>query len=440
MKTDPIIMKGSSDSPLDYEETNGDGLNAIMMSHYHDEKEKRTRSRKWSDEEVDLYLNILGDTRYMFAASLENLVPKKRSNYEIFTSIRRVFQRELRDRHRQRIPGFEYSLSLDLSLEKLRKKYSNLKVEWRKLSDKQQKAEPDTIFPEPRWFRSVQKLMADIKAASEDVNLSAIDPCVDELSDDLPEDVATMASEEDFSSPYRSLTDDRRKLNKTTNMINNNNNNNNKRYREFSPTNNNIISSSSSNNNNNGPINSIPGQTIDYEAEPRYGKPSENIHLTKRSVPQHEQFPYKRPPTGYPDRFVYVEPEYKRPKLSYSHEQQPLVGSSITELAEGLKQLAELQLKRQQIIIEAEYKNYDLFLRHKEQEADRNRAHELQLADIYAKALTSASFGSPSAYSPPASRVNFEPPVVRSFSELEKEMTTPTFVSSHVNHHRNDQH
>lgn len=417
MKTDPMKMNEQA-SPIDYDVENGDGLNSIMLKHYHDEKEKRTRSRKWSDEEVDLYLNILGDTRYMFAASLENLVPKKRSNYEIFTSIRRVFQRELKERHRQRFPGFEYSLSLDLSLEKLRKKYSNLKVEWRKLSDKQQKAEPEAIFPEPRWFRSVQKLMADIKAASEDVNLSTIDPCVDELSDDMVDDVATMANEEDFISTYRSsMTDEKRKTKISSKRSDSS------PYQQFSPTNNN-----NNNNNNNGPIHG------DYDMEPRYVKLSESTHLTKRSIPQHEQFPYKRPPASYPDRFMYVEPEYKRSKLSYTQEQQPQPGSNITELAEGLKQLAELQLRRQQLIIEAEYKNYDLFLRHKEQEAERNRAHELQLADIYAKALTGASCTNISAYSPPSSRV--DTPVVRTFSELEKEITTPTFVSSHSNHVR----
>ena len=163
-----------------------------------EEKEKRTRSRKWSDEEVDLFLKILGDPRYMFAASLENLVPKKRSNYEIFTNIRNVFRRELKERHRNRLPGFEYSMSLDLSIEKLRKKYSNLKVEWRRMStDRVRKAEVMDHFPEPRWYRSVQKLMTDIKIESEKVNKMTLSVSTNQSNE--PKDRASPRSPAEMS-------------------------------------------------------------------------------------------------------------------------------------------------------------------------------------------------------------------------------------------------
>jgi len=43
------------------------------------------------------------------------------------------------------------------------------------------------------------------------------------------------------------------------------------------------------------------------------------------------------------------------------------------------------------MIIEENLKIYEMFLRHKEQEAEKNCAHELNLAKIYAKASVNSS-------------------------------------------------
>ena len=423
-----------------------------------EDKEKRTRSRKWSDEEVDLFLNILSDTRYMFAASLENLVPKKRSNYEIFMNARKVYQRELREKHRQRVPGFEYSLSLDLSLEKLRKKYSNLKVEWRKMSEKQMRAAPGTVCAEPRWYRSVEKLMSDIKKASEDVNLSTVDPCADSFSDDFCSggdgDVATMASDEDFSSPYRSLTDERQRNNHTNKQELFDDNDDKSPLQPLSGNSPPPHTTTTTKNNSEretsrvSPNSQEHPSTREHETEPRYVS---TRSFGKRPMDHCEQFPYTRLSNPRKERYIYYETEYKRPKIMQGHtEFNNAVGnsSSVTEVAEGLKQLAELQLKRQKLIIEAEYKNYDLYLRHKEQEAERNRVHELQLADVYSKALTGVIHNLPRQTPPPVGSVvnnhrerAHSPLVTRSLAELENEIVTPTYALSYNNNnHRGDPH
>ena len=417
-----------------------------------EEKEKRTRSRKWSDEEVDLFLKILGDARYMFAASLENLVPKKRSNYEIFSSIKNVFKRELKERHRERYPGFEYSMSLDLSIEKLRKKYSNLKVEWRRMSsDRQGKEETLAHFPEPRWYRSVQKLMTDIKVASEKLNaIGSYDDSLSPLENGSPDGGGDLRSKNSHHNDEI--------MEEPTFVVINNRSTNTSHSSSSEPVNNNLYIGNNThareypytnNNSNNKGIPYLKGEVTDENhnetnrCSPVYHSNSHQQTHTPTSTADISdyQYPYKRSRLVCRDNINDTNSRLSPPGLTTlpSTSSTQLVG----DLANGLKQLAELQMKRQQMIIEADFKTYDLFLRHKEQEAEKNRAHELNLAEIYAKALTNSPaflLAREVPHSGMKRRINgnvVNEPVATStyktLTELEREMTSPSFSMHYTN-------
>ena len=55
------------------------------------------------------------------------------------------------------------------------------------------------------------------------------------------------------------------------------------------------------------------------------------------------------------------------------------------------KGIASSQIKRAKLMIEAHRKREKLFLKYKEEEAKRNREHELSLAQIYATALANST-------------------------------------------------
>ena len=368
-----------------------------------EEKEKRTRSRKWSDEEVDLFLKILGDTRYMFAASLENLVPKKRSNFEIFTNIKNVFRRELKERQHERCPGFEYSMSLDLSIEKLRKKYSNLKVEWRRMTSERQGKEDSHHLPEPRWYRSVQKLMTDIKISSEKVNRRG------SIDERMPENT-------NVESDVKVVND----IIEEPTFV--------------------VISNRSSNTNNVSLYSNSGSQPslreYSYESAPQANCDISSDHNSDDSRRSPLQ---AHPPTGYAMR-VRPQTDYRdypypgrKPRMMCCDGSVATSAHNVNDLANGLKQLAELQMKRQRMIIDADFRTYDLFLKHKEQEAAKNRAHELRLAEIYAHALSSSQQNQThERISPPPYQMrSAEHSSYRILSDVEKEMVSPTF-SSHL--------
>ena len=463
-------------------------------------KEKRTRSRKWSDEEVDLFLKILGDPRYMFAASLENLVPKKRSNYEIFTNIRNVFRRELRELHRNRLAGFEYSLSLDLSIEKLRKKYSNLKVEWRRMAtDRVRKGAPlvpvvpvpttapvmEHFPPEPRWYRSVQKLMTDIKVASQKVNNTIISTST-QLSSSGNNNMTSTSVDNNINSPY----DDATHM-ETVNGGNYNNidptqdphhphhhqvkdemllmmddeptfvvisnrqsstavgHHDSKPLYSNSPPNNagdaynshgrgeyplppatlssshqvtpSVMESSSAFSTIEAETSSHPVERETHKAchSPHYYNSSHHKRATSsgfgassssttREGEANQRSGDRRMDFRYPYSSKRVCVGYNSAPTSPPPHESIDGKHNISELSSGLRQLAELQMKRQRMIIEADFKTYELFLRHKEQETEKNRAHELRLAEIYAQALTgvvSSPYQTPHSHhsSPPMS-------------------------------------
>ena len=60
-------------------------------------------------------------------------------------------------------------------------------------------------------------------------------------------------------------------------------------------------------------------------------------------------------------------------------------------MAKGMEDLASSQIKRAKLMIESDWKEDELFLKHKEEEVNWNREHELRLTQIYAAALANST-------------------------------------------------
>ena len=85
------------------------------------------------------------------------------------------------------------------------------------------------------------------------------------------------------------------------------------------------------------------------------------------------------------DKSKLVVPPHKEHKVARSQNQ------TLSHMVKGMQDLASLQIKRAKLMIEADRKRDELFLKHKKEEAKRNREHELRLAQIYATALANST-------------------------------------------------
>ena len=108
---------------------------------------KNIRTRNWTSAEVTLFTEVLADEEHNFAAALEELALKKVANNEVLTqNTQKIFDQKLKENDFMEVNEAEnvtiakgvvseYT-PLDTSLEKLRRKYTTLKAEWRKISDR----------------------------------------------------------------------------------------------------------------------------------------------------------------------------------------------------------------------------------------------------------------------------------------------------------------
>ena len=137
---------------------------------------KNIRATNWTSAEVTLFAEVLADEEHNFAAALEDafrLIQKlfdqrRRENYfievneaENFTNAKGVVS--------------EYTPS-DTSLEKLRRKYTTLKAEWRKISDRCKNGSGLALEKEPSWYKILNPIFSE---KNESLHLA-------EGSEDLP--------------------------------------------------------------------------------------------------------------------------------------------------------------------------------------------------------------------------------------------------------------
>ena len=94
---------------------------------------------------------------------------------------------------------------------------------------------------------------------------------------------------------------------------------------------------------------------------------------------------YEEIPCSSKKKTKLVIASYKKCKIVRSQNQ------ALSHMAKGLEDLASSQIKRANLMIESDWKENELFLKDKEEEANWNREHELRLTQIYATALANST-------------------------------------------------
>ena len=132
---------------------------------------KNIRTRNWTSAEVTLFAEVLADEEHNFAASLEELALKRAANNEAFTLIQKIFDQKRRENHFIEVNEAEnftnakgvvseYTPS-DTSLEKLRRKYTTLKAEWRKIFDRCKNGSGLAPEKEPSWYKILKPIFSE---------------------------------------------------------------------------------------------------------------------------------------------------------------------------------------------------------------------------------------------------------------------------------------
>ena len=132
---------------------------------------KNIRARNWTSAEVTLFAEVLADKEHNFAAALEEVVLKKAANNEVFTLIQKIFDQKRRENHFIEVNEAENFTNakgvvseytpLDTSLEKLRRKYTTLKAEWRKISDRCKNGSGLALEKEPSWYKILNPIFSE---------------------------------------------------------------------------------------------------------------------------------------------------------------------------------------------------------------------------------------------------------------------------------------
>ena len=115
-------------------------------------------------------------------------------------------------------------------------------------------------------------------------------------------------------------------------------------------------------------------------SEKESSQESDSSGVNNEDVPGNEETPC----SSKAKTKLVVAPHKKR-KVVRSQNQ------ALSRMAKGMEDLASSQIKRAKLMIEADRKRDELFLKHKEEEVKRNREHELRLAQIYGTALANST-------------------------------------------------
>ena len=208
---------------------------------------------------------------------------------------------------------FKYE-QLDTSIPKLRKKYTNLKTEWRKLTERAKTGSGLAPEKEPKWYQHLNVIFAE---TNEELQLAA-------ESGDLSFTQEFNIDENDSADEVGDNLSD----NEEPDIIN---------IR----------------------INELNSDESDEEESTS----------SQISAPQKGKI-----------NKVVAAPHKKR-KTVRSQQQ------ALSHVAQSIEQIASSQMKKHRMTIEADLKRDEMFLQYKREEAERNREHEIKLAEIYARAM-----------------------------------------------------
>ena len=123
----------------------------------HDQNQAAKRERNWTDLETEAFCEILVDGEFSFSVTLETMALKKQKNREVFEDIQKHLKTAFDDPAfvEENSTYFEESQQkeLDISIEKLRNKYHNLKKSWRQIVDRAKVGSGLHVEREPKWFQ-----------------------------------------------------------------------------------------------------------------------------------------------------------------------------------------------------------------------------------------------------------------------------------------------
>ena len=173
---------------------------------------RNIRTRNCTSAEVISFAEVLADEEHNFAAAPEELVLKKAANNEVFTLIQKIFDQKSRENHFIEVNEAENFTNakgvvseytpLDTSLEKLRRKYTTLKAEWCKISDRCKNGSGLALEKEPSWYKILNPIFSE---KNESLHLA-------EGSEDLSFNLQNDSKDSDFESQ---LTDDENSFQKS---------------------------------------------------------------------------------------------------------------------------------------------------------------------------------------------------------------------------------
>ena len=132
------------------------------------------RERNCSDFETEAYCTILADAEFSFSLTLESKALKKQANREVFEEIQMHLKTALEDPEfiEENNTYFEEAgqKDLDISIEKLRNKYNNLKKSWRQIVDRAKKGSGLHVEREPKWFQILHPVLSDTNSNLDEIS------------------------------------------------------------------------------------------------------------------------------------------------------------------------------------------------------------------------------------------------------------------------------
>ena len=152
------------------------------------------RSRKWNRDELQQFAIVLSDEEKSFALNLKKLPLSKSSNNEIFAHIKKLLDLLLQDksfRDQSNRNNFVLKdgttvkyVNLDTPIEKLRRKYANLKKEWRKLKERLENGSGLSPKNESLWYKYLYLMCSETNEGTEQAAESAAVFCMDNFGED----------------------------------------------------------------------------------------------------------------------------------------------------------------------------------------------------------------------------------------------------------------
>ena len=143
----------------------------------------KVRCRNWTPEETELFANVLADEDNRFTASLEWLASKKTANNKVFdhikkslieSEVRRILMTKNEERNFCNKNGDLQRYSpLWYIVNKLRRKYTSLKAEWRKILDMAKLGRG--LVPE-KWYKILNPVFTETNEDLEITGHSAVFP------------------------------------------------------------------------------------------------------------------------------------------------------------------------------------------------------------------------------------------------------------------------